>query len=90
MKADGPNGGAETELARLRWGCRRGMRELDLLLLGFLERGYAAQPAPLRAAFRRLLRTPDPLLLEWLLGKCAPRERELADVVAQIRRTAGA
>ena len=83
-------GGTDADLARLRWGCRRGMRELDLLLLAFLERGYAAQPQSTRAAFRRLLREPDPLLLEWLLGRHAPPDPELAHVVAEIRRTAAA
>ncbi len=79
--------GTGTDLSRLRWGCRRGMRELDLLLLAFLERGYAAQPQDVRAAFRRLLRTSDPLLLEWLLGRRVPTDPELAHVVAEIRRT---
>ncbi|HQU16543.1 MAG: hypothetical protein B7Z66_06635 [Chromatiales bacterium 21-64-14] len=79
-----------TESARLRWSCRRGMRELDLLLLGFLEHGYQAQPAPMQGAFQRLLRYPDPVLLEWLLGRGEPREPELAHVIAEIRRTAAA
>lgn len=82
--------GTDTDLSRLRWGCRRGMRELDLLLLVFLDRAYAAQPQNTRAAFRRLLRIPDPLLLEWLLGRCIPPDPELAHVVAEIRRTAAA
>ncbi len=80
--------GTDTDLSRLRWGCRRGMRELDLLLLAFLERGYAAQPQNTRTAFRRLLCEPDPLLLEWLLGRRTPPDPELAHVVAEIRRTA--
>lgn len=84
------DGWGDSPSARLRWGCRRGMRELDLLLLGFLDRGYAAQPPHVRAAFARLLREPDPLLLEWLLGRCTPREPELAHVVSEIRRTAAA
>ena len=29
-----------SELARLRWKCRRGMLELDLLLRDFLDSGY--------------------------------------------------
>ncbi len=87
----GPGGGGtDTDLARLRWSCRRGMRELDLLLLAFLEHGYAAQAQSTRAAFQRLLRRPDPLLLAWLLGRCVPSDPELAHVVAEIRRTAAA
>lgn len=73
------------ELARLRWQCRRGMRELDLLLEGFLDHGYAAAAESEQAAFRRLLDYPDQLLLEYLLGSLAPGEREMSDVILRIR-----
>ena len=38
-------------LRRLYWACRRGMRELDILLGGFLARRYAALPAAQRQVF---------------------------------------
>lgn len=77
------------ELARLHWQCRRGMLELDLLLMGFLERRYATLGAAERSAFRRLLGSPDPLLYDYLLGGTVPIDPELADVVRQIRAAAG-
>jgi len=78
------------ELGRLRWQCRRGMRELDLLLEGYLDHGYAAAAESERAAFRRLLDYPDQLLLEYLLGSLAPGEREMCDVILMIRGAAAA
>jgi len=75
--------------ARLRWLCRRGTRELDQLLGGFLEREYEHAPPETRAAFERLLDWPDPDLYECLTGRRDTGEPELDDVVARIRRCAG-
>ena len=77
---------AATEINRLRWQCRRGMRELDLLLLQFLDSGYVELDANAALAFNRLLDCPDALLLEWLLGRQLPSDKEVADVVQRIRR----
>ncbi len=77
---------ADRERARLRWQCRRGMRELDLLLEAFMADQYEALNEPERQAFQRLLACPDQLLLEYLMGRMPPSDRELAHVVARIRR----
>ena len=74
--------------ARVYWQCRRGMRELDLLLQGFFERAYELADEDVRRAFRELLEYPDQLLLEYLMGRMAPIESYLADVVARIRNNA--
>ena len=76
------------DLNRLRWQCRRGMRELDLLLLQFLDHGYSDLDKPAAQAFLRLLDCPDALLLEWLLGRQRPSDKEVADVVQRIRGAA--
>ena len=73
---------------RLYWQCRRGMRELDLLLLGFLDTGYEALDAPGRAAFARLLRRPDQELLDLLMGRGRPVDGAEARVVDAVRRAA--
>ncbi len=74
---------------RLRWLCRRGTRELDMLLAGFLERGYEDSPPAAKAAFERLLEWPDPELQACLFGQRDTGDPELDDVVARIRDTAG-
>ena len=71
--------------ARLRWQCRRGMREMDELLLGFFERDYAGAPDSEKTAFRRLLELPDPELIGYLLGGVAAADPELEHVVQRIR-----
>ncbi|MEO1765660.1 succinate dehydrogenase assembly factor 2 [Thiobacter aerophilum] len=59
---------SERELARLRWRCRRGMLELDLVLLRFLETAYPRLDAAGQAAFRALLELEDAVLLDLLAG----------------------
>jgi antitoxin CptB len=74
-----------SELARLRWKCRRGMLELDLLLRAFLDAGYAALDARERERFDQLLDYPDAVLLEWLLGRMQPSDRDAGHLVSKIR-----
>ncbi len=57
----------KTEMDKLRWRCRRGMHELDVLLETWLEESYLRAPESQRRAFARLLDHPDPLLWAWLV-----------------------
>jgi len=59
----------ERRLARLRWRCRRGMLENDLLLTRFLERRGAALSEGDVAALDRLLDLPDGELWDVLCGR---------------------
>ncbi len=74
-----------SEGARMRWKCRRGMLELDLLLRDFLECGYAGLDDPQRRCFDRMLDYPDAVLLEWLMGRIRPADKDVARLVEQIR-----
>lgn len=73
---------------RVSWRCRRGMRELDLLLLGFLDKAYDRLTARERSVFERLLGHSDAELAAWLMGRAEPTERDLADVIEKIRAAA--
>ncbi len=72
--------------ARLRWQCRRGMRELDELLCNYLQAGYGYASKTEKAAFRELLALPDPELIGYLLGSQSHDDPELADSIEKIRR----
>lgn len=74
--------------ARLRWRCRRGLLELDLLLEAFLHEGYADLAPDEAAAFEALLGLPDPQLLRYLLGLESPDDQGWVRVIARIRRAA--
>jgi antitoxin CptB len=73
---------------RLVWQCRRGMRELDELLHGFLEQRLAALDPTQLALFATLLEYPDAVLLELLMGRMRPADTDVADIVQEIRATA--
>jgi antitoxin CptB len=79
---------SDSDYNRLHWQCRRGMRELDLLLQGFLRQCHASFDAATRERFETLLRYPDAVLLEWLMGRQIPSDREVARLVRQIRNAA--
>lgn len=78
-----------TELSRLRWQCRRGMLELDLFLQGFLDKAFNQLSLKQQQAFEQLLETPDQMLLDYLMGRVIPYDKEIADVAKQIRLAAG-
>jgi antitoxin CptB len=81
------DGDQDQELRRLRWQCRRGMLELDLLLGRFLDTGYAELTDDERADFVRLLGYQDQILHDWLMEQAVPAEPALRGLVTRIRGT---
>ena len=68
------------DLDRIRWRCRRGLLELDLVLEAFLARGYGRLDAGQRRLFDELLERPDNDLLDLALGRSEPEPRYRAVV----------
>jgi antitoxin CptB len=68
----------EPEDRRMLWHCRRGMKELDVLLERYVTLHLAAATASQRRLFARLLELPDPVLADYLLGHACPPEADLA------------
>lgn len=79
------NSDPELRKRRLRWQCRRGMRELDLMLLQFVDHHYDQLSDANQARFEQMLQNQDQLLLAWLMGHQQPAEPRLAALIAQIR-----
>jgi antitoxin CptB len=71
-------------LARMRWRCRRGMKELDLLLIGWLDTRFEAASEAQRGEFEALLELPDPQLALYLLRREPPEQAPRAALVASI------
>jgi len=76
------------ERNRLRWRCRRGMRELDVLLERYLAERWSAADAARRDAFERLLELPDPDLADLCLRRAPAPDPTLAGIVAEITHLA--
>lgn len=74
--------------SRLRWACRRGMLELDLLLGDFLDKGYDGFTHEEREQFQLLLAYGDQDLFEIFFGSRQPETDELASVIEKIRHAA--
>jgi len=64
---------------RLKWNCRRGLLELDLILERFLKTN------PSEKAFEELLELPDNDLLDIVMGRSDAFGAHLNDIVARLR-----
>jgi len=74
------------ERGRLRWKCRRGMLELDLVLLSFLDKHYDGLTVEQRQTFEKLLDEQDPTLQSWFMRQVLPESKKMAAMVDYIRR----
>ena len=66
---------------RLRWACRRGMLELDVLFMPFVEEAYDDLSIENKAIFERLLECQDPELFAWFMGHEACEDKDLNAMV---------
>ena len=73
------------QLARLRWQCRRGTKELDLLLQRYLDSGYLLADDEEKALFVELLELEDDQLVAVLMGELEVETRGMKVLVGKIR-----
>ncbi|NQY35090.1 MAG: succinate dehydrogenase assembly factor 2 [Alteromonadaceae bacterium] len=67
--------------ARLKWACRRGMLELDVLFTPFVDEAYDDLSEENKATFERLLEGEDPELFAWFMGHETCEDEELNAMV---------
>jgi len=72
--------------AKLAWRCRRGTKELDFLLQGFLKLDYDKLTVAEQRAFEKLLEAQDPVIMDWLWGNVPLPTGELGTVIGKIRK----
>ncbi len=70
--------GFGVDIRKLEWRCRRGMKELDFLLLRYLREQHPDAASDERAAFEEFLELPDPDLVRYLIGGDVPNDPRLA------------
>ncbi len=71
---------------RLQWLCtHRSMREMDVILGGFLEQRYETLSPDLAAAFAELAELEDPDLWPLITGKKPAATPEQAEVLQRLR-----
>ncbi len=76
------------QLERVRWRCRRGLLELDIVLGRFVERHYSMLDEAGRAAFDALLDVPDTELWDMITAKRAVPQPGPQRAVLELIRTA--
>jgi antitoxin CptB len=71
-------------IRRLRWRCRRGMRELDQLMLRYLDGRWPVADEAEKRVFLRLLDCEDDALWQWCMGREQAQDIELRQLVERI------
>lgn len=66
---------------RLKWQCRRGMLELDVLLEPFLDEVYLTLDEEDKARFHELIKLEDQEMFPWFMQKETPEDADLARIV---------
>lgn len=75
-----------TRLARIRWRCRRGLLENDIVLARFLDAHAATLDEQAVAQLDVLLDLPDGELWDLIAGRAEPADATLAMLVEALRR----
>lgn len=77
------------EINRLCWGSRRGMLELDLVLLPFLENIYQTLDQEDKERYWKLLECEDQDMFAWFLRREDPEDPDLLRIVTIVRDNTG-
>jgi antitoxin CptB len=77
--------GGSMQNNQIRWQCRRGMLELDLILLKYFDGCFEKLVETDQQLFTQFLREPDQTLYRWLMGQNCPDDPQLAILVQNIR-----
>lgn len=75
-----------SEKARIRWLCRRGMKELDVLLERFMDAEYDGLDERERAELLAIVEMEDPDLYYLIMERSEPANDIQADLLGRIRR----
>lgn len=72
-------------MERVRWRCRRGLLELDIVLGRFVEQRYAGLDRAQKEAFDALLDMPDTVLWDMIAGREAPAQESQRTVLEWLK-----
>lgn len=76
----------ESRFARLKWACRRGMLELDVLLRPFVDVAWDELNYQEKVLFEQFLTEDDPDLYAWLMGHQRCERPEYEALIVHIHR----
>ncbi|MGR6980233.1 FAD assembly factor SdhE [Testudinibacter sp. P27/CKL/0425] len=70
---------------KIAWACRRGMLELDFMIMPFYQQCFDTLSEQQKATFIELLDYTDPELFRWLMNQQPAPTPQLAEMVALIQ-----
>ena len=73
------------EISKLRWHCRRGVKELDIVLSKYLDQHYEMANDNEKLAFKELLDFEDPILFAMLMENVEPANNEHLVLLEKLR-----
>jgi antitoxin CptB len=76
---------AKYNFQKVRWHSRRGLLELDLVLVPFADERFQALSEQEQDGYVRLLETEDQDLLSWVLGHSEPVDGIFTEIIQLIR-----
>ena len=79
----------EFNINQLRWQCRRGIKEVEVILAPFFETHFSTLSTALKDQFVALLAAEDIDLFEWLTQKNYPEDGPLDEIFTAIYATLG-
>ena len=74
----------DLDYRKLLWRARRGMWELDQLLVPYCEEVIRRLSTPSQEVFARLLQEEDADLLKWFSLESSPKDDELKSLILEI------
>lgn len=74
----------EEHIRRLRWQCRRGIKEVEVLLIPFFEDKYPGLSDEDKQLFEKLLDQHDVEMFEWFTHRSKPEAPDLAHIVSMV------
>lgn len=75
---------SETDIRRLGWHCRRGMLELDVVLIPFLEQRFRQLDLEDQQRFEKLIACEDQDIFSWIMRNSEPEDADLKRIVGLI------
>ena len=73
------------DAAKLKWRCRRGVKEFDVLFNRFLETDYSNLSEEQQGYFHRLLDEQDPVIMDWLFKRSEPKDEGLKWIIGRLQ-----
>lgn len=77
----------ENVAGRLYWRSRRGMLELELVLVPFLRERYPGLPPELQCMYAELLECEDWQIFDWLQGRSEPERSSMKQLIERINNS---